>query len=325
MTEEEKNKKRRKHGSGFWILLIVYVFLAMAFIGSAVIIYRQYANFRQSIDEYNMAREIAGIPDMSDLPDMFMPEIKTDDTLHVSDEDNADSSTTECKTQEVNEYEWDKYIVECLRLTDIKALQAINPDVIGWIYITATDISYPIMHADSNDRYIRSSWMDSSVYLTAGAIFMESMNSPDFSDFNTVLYGHRMRNETMFGKIKYYNSESYLKSHPSIYIVTENSISRYDIYAAYEVSTSGKTFQLGFGDDESKRSYINYTLKSSVYNTGIVPAADDHILTLSTCSGVKDYSTRWIVQAVKRGEEIKNNTIGGEKQHGNEQVCDTNT
>ena len=296
MTEQERNKKRRKFGFRFWMQLFVYVFLAVTFIVSAVLIYRQYADFMQSIDEYKQAREIAGITDMSDITDKFIPEIKTDtESPHEnSGDDSSDSNGSRSDEDILNEI-----IMECLRSVDIKALKAVNPDVIGWIYITATDISYPIMHSDSNERYIRSSWMNSSVYLTAGAIFMESMNNPEFSDFNTILYGHRMRNETMFGKIKYYNSKSYLEAHPYIYIVTESDISRYDIYAAYEVSTLGDTFKIGLGGKESRQAYIDFTLASSIYSTGIVPTVDDHILTLTTCSGVKDYSTRWVVQAVK--------------------------
>ena len=260
-------------------------------------ILKQYADFRQSIGEYDRAREIAGIPDMSDLVDALAPDTNTNNTLlNVNFYEDSAIDTNNTRSDEDS---FDAAIVDRLKATDIKALKAVNPDVIGWIYITATDISYPIMHSESNERYIRSSWMDSSIYLTAGAIFTESTNSPDFSDFNTIIFGHRMRNETMFGKLKYYSAESYLKAHPSIYIVTEKGISRYDIYSVYEVSTDGETFQIGFGSNESKQAYIDFTLASSIYETGIVPSADNHILTLTTCSGIKDYSTRWVVQATR--------------------------
>lgn len=301
----EKDIKHRKNVLSFWI---VYVFLATVFIVSAGLILRQFADFRQSIDEYEKAKVIAGIPDMSDLSAVPSLDTDTNSTLgHESftEDTAADGSDISRVPIDVSsgESSLDGSIMECLRMVDIGALKAVNPDVIGWIYITATDITYPIMHSDSNDRYIRSSWMDSNVYLTAGAIFMDRANSSDFSDFNTILYGHRMRNETMFGKLKYYESPGYLKEHPSVYIVTESYISRYDIYSVYEVRTSGETFQIGFGGDESKQAYIDFTLASSIYDTGIIPTVDDHILTLSTCSGIKDYSTRWVVQAVRRGYE----------------------
>lgn len=295
MVGKEQDKKRRGHRFDHWLRFSAYVLFTVVFLVSSGMILLQYSDFWQSMDEYEKAREIAEIPDMIDHIDALAPDTDIDNTLpNVS---FYEESTSGISAQSDNVL--DENIMECLNSANIKALQAVNPDVIGWIYITATDISYPIMHADSNDRYIRSSWMDSSVYLTAGAIFMDYRNDSDFSDFNTIIYGHRMRNETMFGKLKYYSSRSFWQAHPSIYTVTDDGVSRYDIYSVYEVSTDGETFQIGFGSSESKQAYIDFTLASSVYDTGIVPTVDDHILTLTTCSGIKDYSTRWIVQAVK--------------------------
>ena len=102
----------------------------------------------------------------------------------------------------------------------------------------------------------------------------------------------------MFGKLKYYNDKSYWRKHPSVYILTEAGVTRYDIYAAYEISTDGETFTISFANDEAKQEYIDFTLKNSIINTGIVPNVNDQLLTLSTCSG-NGYETRWIVQAVK--------------------------
>ena len=103
----------------------------------------------------------------------------------------------------------------------------------------------------------------------------------------------------MFGKLKYYADKEFCKSHPSVYIVTENGISRYDIFSVCEVDAEAMTFRTGFGSDTGKQEYINFSLSSALYDTGIVPTVDEHILTLSTCSG-NGYTTRWIIQAVKK-------------------------
>jgi sortase B len=82
-----------------------------------------------------------------------------------------------------------------------------------------------------------------------------------------------------------------------VYIFDGENCDRYDIFAAYEVSTAGDTYQLGFADDASRQSYIDYCLGKSVIDTGVTPTTSDHILTLSTCTG-NGHATRWVVQAV---------------------------
>ena len=75
---------------------------------------------------------------------------------------------------------------------------------------------------------------------------------------------------------------------------------KYEIFAAYEVSTAGATYQIGFSGDQSKQAFIDYCLEQSVIDTGIIPTVYDRILTLSTCTG-NGHATRWVVQAVLKG------------------------
>lgn len=315
----KKKEKILSRDPRSWICLLFYLCMLAAFIVSAVVLLRLYMDFHQSISEYERAREIAGIPDMNDLVDALEPAetspnmesqetmppgvAQDSDTIKTPETENNPETSKEIQSVPVNgKYDEDtlrEIVGERLGAADISALKEINPDVIGWIYIEATDISYPILYSDNNDKYIRSSWTGSGTYLTAGAIFVDEDNSPDFSDFNTIIYGHRMRNETMFGKLKYYADKEFCKSHPSVYIVTESGISRYDIYSVYEIDTEAMTFRTGFGNDTGKQEYINFSLSSALYDTGIVPTVDEHILTLSTCSG-NGYTTRWIIQAVKK-------------------------
>ena len=254
-------------------------------------------DFKQSIDEFEQAAEIANVPDMSDLVDAYCPEEQCiEEAENLAPETSQNLSPSQADLYEI--------ILERLGLTHIEALQEINPDVVGWIYITATDISYPILQGEDNDTYLHSSWTDKTKTLKAGSIFMDSSNSPDFSDFNTIIYGHRMQNETMFGKLKYFRTKDYWQTHHDVYIVTAEKILRYDIYATYEVSVQGKTYLIDFDGEESKCEYIDYTLGMARYDTGIVPTCNDSILTLITCTA-SDSSARWAVQAVMREEILR--------------------
>ena len=86
-----------------------------------------------------------------------------------------------------------------------------------------------------------------------------------------------------------------------MYITDDAGSRKYEIFAAYEVSTDGSTYQISFSGDESKQTFISYCLDKSVIETGITPTVHDRILTLSTCTG-SGHATRWVVQAVLKGE-----------------------
>ena len=299
--------KRCKHSPVFWL---IYILIALIFSVCVFVICNQLADFQQSIHEFEQAAEIANIPDMSDLINAYLPDEEV-----AQDNENAEETASDIIADNT-QIQADLYevIIDRLGLTHIEALQGINPDVIGWIYITATDISYPVLHGEDNDTYLHASWTDKAKTSTAGSIFMDSSNSPDFSDFNTIIYGHRMRNETMFGKLKYYMSKDYWQAHPDVYIVTTEKILRYDIYAVYEVSVRGQTYQLDFEGADSKQEYIDYTLSNAKYDTGIVPTDSDLILTLITCTA-SDSMARWAVQAVKCEEILRYET--GDEALGN--------
>jgi len=177
---------------------------------------------------------------------------------------------------------------------DLTALQAVNPDVVGWIMVPETDISYPLLQADDNSYYLNRTWDGSRN--SVGAIFLDYRNSSDLHDFNTVIYGHKMNNTSMFGQLHQYKNEGYWAAHPVLYVADSTGVRKFDIFAYYETSTMN-TYSLDFPDQASRQAYIEECLGQSWLNTGIVPEPDDCILTLSTCTG-NGHTTRWVVQAV---------------------------
>ena len=194
----------------------------------------------------------------------------------------------------------DAPVVDLMAL-DLEALRQTNPDVLGWITIPDTVISYPLMKAEDNQEYLYQTW--DGKYSKYGSIFLECRNSHDLSDFNTLIYGHNMRTDEMFGTLLDYGEQRYFESHPSIYIVTDAGVRRYDVFSAYEAKVVSDTYRLIFEDDARRQTALELYTGSSVLDTGIVPEVDDAILTLSTCTGRGTADLRFVVQAVL-AEEI---------------------
>lgn len=180
---------------------------------------------------------------------------------------------------------------------DLDSLREVNKDVLGWIVIPDTVLSYPLVQYEDNQYYLNHTWQDKRS--SVGAIFMECKCAPDFSDFNTIIYGHRMNNESMFGVLHNYKEEDFWRDHPTVYVVTDGGVQVYDIYAALEVGIREIIYHLDVKERDQKQEFIDFGLEHSVISTGIVPAAEGQMLTLSTCTD-QGHATRWVVQAVLR-------------------------
>lgn len=181
---------------------------------------------------------------------------------------------------------------------DLAPLQSVNPEVIGWILIGGTEISYPLVQHEDNSHYLTHSWDNQSNRL--GSIFLECQSSPDLTDFHTLVYGHNMENGTMFSDLKLFADSEYLQSHPYIYIVTAGGVYRYEIFSFYEAAITDQTYQIGFVDDAQKLSFLEHCVSSSLVPTGISPDTEDRIITLSTCTNY-NRNTRFVLQARLEG------------------------
>lgn len=181
-----------------------------------------------------------------------------------------------------------------LEQVDLGALREVNPEVIGWICIPETDLNYPLMFSGDNSYYLNHTW--SKERNAGGAIFLEQECAPELSDFNVIIYGHRMGNSTMFGSLAYYEEEEYWRNHPSVYLVTDGWVYRYDVFAAYKTGVRTSTYRLRLVEEEEKREFIDFCMGKAVYPTGITPTPDGQVLTLSTCTGLGASPDRWVVQ-----------------------------
>lgn len=188
----------------------------------------------------------------------------------------------------------DDPVMEQMAQINVDALRQINEDVLGWIRIPDTQIDYPLVQGEDNDFYLRHTWEKTEN--SVGSIFLECLNKADMTDFNTIIYGHNMKNNAMFGDLENYSLTQYWKTHPYVYIALDSGVYRYEIFSFSRASVESITYGLEFQWDQTKEKFLKNAADQSWIDTGITPAVTDRVITLSTCSG-GDYSSRYVVQA----------------------------
>lgn len=180
---------------------------------------------------------------------------------------------------------------------DFDELWKINPDIVAWIrFDEPAVINYPVVQGKDNNEYLKKTI--SGFDNTYGAIFVNSYNSGDFTDFNTIVYGHRMRNKTMFGSLDEYKDKEFWSKYPYFYIYTPDGAElKYRIFAEGTVHQDSLSYQYGFVDDADKQAYLDYTKSALEYDSGVDVTVNDKIVTLSTCTAASD-ENRYIVCGV---------------------------
>lgn len=160
-------------------------------------------------------------------------------------------------------------------------------DTIGWLYFEDDRLSYPIMRSDDNDKYSKDDYAGNDS--ETGAIFLDFRCDPDFSDPNSIIYGHNMRNRTMFGALKIYKEDlSFLNEHKYFQIRTSEGTSRYMIFAFMDVPKDSYIFDVYGENPANMREYLDTIEYKTYIDTGIEPTVDDQIVMLSTCTKSDD-------------------------------------
>lgn len=180
---------------------------------------------------------------------------------------------------------------------DLLGLFAKNSECIGWICIPDTAINYPVMHTpDSPQKYLHQNFYGSYSY--SGIPFLDGRCEKGSN--NLILYGHNMRNGTMFAGLRSYRESAFYKSHPVIEFETAEGCGEYSVFAVMTVTTGNSWYQFVNVDDrEEFDGYIQKAKENSLYDTEITPEYGQQILTLSTCTGLARDS-RLLVVAVKK-------------------------
>lgn len=179
---------------------------------------------------------------------------------------------------------------------DFASLQAQNPDVYAWIQIPDTNINYPILqHPTDNSYYLEYNMDGSKGY--PGCIYTENYNTKDFTDPNTVIYGHNMKNGTMFQNLHKFENLEFLNTHRNFYIYTPTQILEYRIFAAYVSDNLHILLNNNLADPLIYMEYIrSIMMRSGNIDPNINLNTANNIVTLQTCTG--NHATRYLVQAV---------------------------
>ena len=187
---------------------------------------------------------------------------------------------------------------------DFEELQKINDEIYAWITVPNTKIDYPIVQNEVDDYYLRRSIYDK--YLTAGSIFTNKSNSKDFTDPVTVIYGHNMRNDTMFCMLHEFENKEFFDNNEFFYIFTPGHKYTYRVVSALKYDNRRITAAYDFSDNQQLESF-QYSItnpKYDLFNSRDVKLTDDDkIVTLSTCVANKP-KYRYLVNGVLVKDEL---------------------
>lgn len=226
------------------------------------------------------------------------------------------NSTEEVQSEEETTQALEGYKKEAVRLMTKYGIQVpeknidfdamhkeISEDIYAWIYIPNTHIDYPVFqHPTDNSYYLEHNIDGSEGY--PGCIYTENYNSKDFSDPHTVIYGHNMRDTTMFSDLHLYEDEEFFENNRYVYIYTEDMVYVYKIFAAYQTNNAHQLLNYDFSNKSVVKSYLENTVlrmeEPKVYDEDTEFSEDDQILTLSTCVITeRQFHLRYIVQSLR--------------------------
>ena len=177
---------------------------------------------------------------------------------------------------------------------DFEKLKQVNAQSTAWIWIPGTKIDYPLMHGEDNEKYLRRAYDGS--YSSGGSIFLDWQNTGDLTDRHSIIYGHNMKDDSMFGQLSKYGDQDFCDTHSYIYLLTDTLIRKYRIFSVYVTTADYDSYRLFFENDEDYNNYIKQLASYSWFETQTSPGTGAQIITLSTC--VSDKSKRRVIHAV---------------------------
>ena len=169
------------------------------------------------------------------------------------------------------------------------------PDIVGWLYSPDTVINYPVCQYDDNAYYLNR--LPNGNYNSGGTLFVDCLNQHNFTDPNTIIYGHHMNDGSMFAKLIDYSYQEYYDEHPVMYLNTPKYNYRIELFAGYVTSADAldTTYKISFYDDDDFTNVMNTLKGQSKFTCDVEPKPGDKILTLSTCTYEYD-NARFVVQ-----------------------------
>lgn len=165
---------------------------------------------------------------------------------------------------------------------DFAALRKINPDVIGWLYYEDSMINYPVVQGEDNDKYLHT--MFDGNYGDFGTLFADAEAEDPFRQFNTVVYGHHMKNGSMFAGLKKLKDQSYCLEHPQLELITPEGKFHLQIWAFLNQPSDSGIYRTNISDKEEREEYISMVEEYADYMMGLDVKPEDRLVVLSTCA-----------------------------------------
>lgn len=297
---------QKKEKSKVWLILF-FIFLIIM-VGAAGVVFKQYINYRTANDQLDSLQS-----DVNNNTGETVEEHTKEENLEETKEEDFE------KTEENPEAEAESDIEEEDKGTDTidrleeagieipdkaldwDALHEKNGDIYAWIYVPDTTVDYPVLqHPTDNSYYLNHNMDGTKGY--PGCIYTEDFNSKDFSDIHTVIYGHNLKDKTMFSSLHNFEDEELFNEDHYIFIYTEDYVFVYRIFAAYEFDSLHLLDNYDYTNEYVYEDYLRqiYQTTDRVANVraDIQVTTEDKIVTLSTCTADHDSNRRFLITGV---------------------------
>lgn len=257
--------------------VLLCLFCGMIVIGGAGLLISQ-QQYKRGIDSYASLAQNAGM----ELPEKETVEVEV--SMVEQKETEAGAQQPEAMSFRV----------------DFNYLRQVNEDIVGWLISDSGEINYPIVRGADNSYYLNH--LFDGTYNKNGALFMDYRNTPGFVDRNTFIYGHNMKNGSMFAPLLQYADQAYYDAYPEMRIITPDGTYRLEIFSGYTTTGDSASYQLDFYDDGAYVDYISQIKEQSDFVSDVEVDTEDKIITLSTCAYSFD-EARYLVHAKLVKEE----------------------
>lgn len=236
------------------------------------------------------------------LGDLLQYKTARDEYAGIEDLMDDTGTMEQASAEDVTDSDDDSLHFYPLLDIDFDALSAMNEDFVGVVYIPLLDIKYPIVKGEDNEEYLHKTFEGTNVF--SGCVFMDYRNNEDFSDKFTFVYGHNMKDGSMFGNLqKFYRDDTLCDQNPYVYIYTRNSVRKYRIFS-YAIADVGTVdiFETA-SDDAEYDAYMKELQKVNLYHTANVDlSGHPNVLVLYTCYGSNNHSQKFLVHAAQVGK-----------------------
>lgn len=266
----------------FWYRVLIGICMAV-FVFAVVNLVMIYVEYGKAEKSYGSIEDefVTYVDDLGDTE--VVDDISAGETGAESGEETADGEPETKKG-----YKFSKLNV------DFDKLKKKNSDVVGWIQFEGFYLSYPIVKDPGNNYYLTHTVEKKAN--SSGAIYIPKQNKSDFSDTNTIIFGHNMKNGTMFGLLGRYKEKAFFKLNQYFYIYTPKGEKRYQIFSVYVGDENGIAYTIYGAKNDDYGKFLENLKKNSMYDTGVSVSKENSIVTLSTCVS-NDKTKRLIVHA----------------------------